>query len=597
MYQTKSKFVLFLIALLYLAGCSNEPENIILSDTKDLQSFKLEAALNESLNEDVIGIIEDNKIKLNIPEGATLTKLVVTFTHNGAAVYANNQEQKSGVNIINFTIPQTYKVEAEDKSFNTYTVEVNSLEDEGKTFTSFSFTKEKNPLLPEDINLEITNTGTVTGKVPAYTKNLIASFDSEAQNVTVNDVEQESGVTSNDFSSGVTYTLTTQYGYKKEIKVSITWESTLPHIYINTENQQPVVSKDEYLNATVRIDGKKDYSSYEGTTRVKGRGNSTWGYPKKPYRLKLDKKAALLGLGTEKDWVLLANYLDPTLMLNAVAMKTGQLLELPFTNHIVPVEVTLNGEYMGNYMFTEQVEISETRVNVDENEGVLLELDTNYDEDWKFKSDHYNLPVMVKDPDVTSDAQFDKIKSDFLLLEDAVASPDFPNTNYKDYIDINSLVSYLIVYNLTQNMEINHPKSTYMHKDVNSNQYTMGPIWDFDWGFDYEGKGVHFSTYNGTLFAPSGSMEPALGRSFFQRFFNDPEFKALYKQKWNDFTSNKLPQLYSYLDEYAKSIEISKEADYLKWKNTGKNFQEEVKKLNNWLVNRVKYIDSEVKSY
>lgn len=596
MYQTKNKFVLFIIAMLYITSCSNDPDAIVLSDKKDLQSFKLEAALNESLNEDIVGTIEDNKIKLNIPQGAVLTKLIPTFTHNGAIVYANDREQTSGVSVINLTISQTYKVQAEDKSFNTYTVEVNSLEDSGKTFASFSFTKEKNPELTEDINLEIKENGTVTGKVPAYTKNLIATFESEAQTITVNGTEQQSGVTSNDFSSTVTYMLTTHYGYKKEIKVSITWESTLPHIYIETEGKQPIVSKDDYLKATVRIDGKKEYSSYDGTTQIKGRGNSTWGYNKKPYRLKLDKKAALLGLGVEKDWVLLANYLDPTLMLNAVAMKTGQLLELPFTNHIVPVDVTINGKYMGNYMFTEQVEISETRVNVDETDGVLLELDTNYDEDWKFKSDNYNLPVMVKDPDVTSDAHMDKIKSNFLLLENAVASADFPNTNYKDYIDINSLVNYLIVYNLTQNMEINHPKSTYMHKNANSNKYFMGPIWDFDWGFDYEGKNVHFTAYDRALFPASG-MEPALGRNFFKRFFLDPEFKALYKQKWNDFTATKLPLLYEYLDRYAVSIEISKEADYQIWKYAGKNFKEEVKKLNTWLANRVKYIDNEVKSY
>lgn len=84
---------------------------------------------------------------------------------------------------------------------------------------------------------------------------------------------------------------------------------------------------------------------YEGTTQIRGRGNSTWEMPKKPYRLKLDKKSVILGLGEERDWILLANYIDPTLMLNAVAFKIGQLLELPFTNHAIPVDLYLNGEY------------------------------------------------------------------------------------------------------------------------------------------------------------------------------------------------------------------------------------------------------------
>ena len=90
---------------------------------------------------------------------------------------------------------------------------------------------------------------------------------------------------------------------------------------------------------------------------MKGRGNSTWGYPKKPYRLKLNKKAEICGLGKAKNYVLLANHLDPTLMLNSVAFKIGRLLELPFTNHAIPVDVVLNGIYKGSYLLTEQIEV------------------------------------------------------------------------------------------------------------------------------------------------------------------------------------------------------------------------------------------------
>ena len=84
-----------------------------------------------------------------------------------------------------------------------------------------------------------------------------------------------------------------------------------------------IPSKDYYLNATLTVDGKGIYENYTGKTEVKGRGNSTWGYPKKPYRLKLDKKSEICGLGKAKNYVLLANHIDPTLMLNSVAFKSG----------------------------------------------------------------------------------------------------------------------------------------------------------------------------------------------------------------------------------------------------------------------------------
>src|SRR5690606_14498507 len=221
------------------------------------------------------------------------------------------------------------------------------------------------------------------------------------------------------------------------------------------------------------------------------RGNSTWGMPKKPYRLKLDNKASLLGLSAEKDWILLANYLDGTLMLNAVASKTAQLLEMPYTNTMIPVDVTLNGEYMGNYMFTEHKEVEKNRIDVT-NGGILLELDTYFDEAWQFKSEHYELPVMIQYPELEdylfeeATIERDRIMADFQILEDAVFDESFPNNNYLDYIDANALVNYLIVYNLTRNVEINHPKSTYLHKQKDG-KYMMGPIWDFDWAFDYNG--------------------------------------------------------------------------------------------------------------
>ena len=103
---------------------------------------------------------------------------------------------------------------------------------------------------------------------------------------------------------------------------------------------------------------------FSGPGRIRGRGNSTWlWYPKKPYRIQLDSKAELLGLKADKDWVLPADYRDPTHLRNTFAFTLGQALELPYTNHSRYVEVTFNNDYIGFYMLTEQVEQGENRVN------------------------------------------------------------------------------------------------------------------------------------------------------------------------------------------------------------------------------------------
>ena len=219
----------------------------------------------------------------------------------------------------------------------------------------------------------------------------------------------------------------------------------LPHWYINTDAEAEVLSKDEYLQATIDIEGNGNFQDVEKlVTRIKGRGNSTWTKPKKPYRLKLDKKTSMFGLSPAKDWVLLANYNDYTLMTNAVAMKIGRQLGMPYTHDIIPIDVTINGIYRGNYNLTQQVEIHENRVNVGEG-GVLWELDSYFDEEWQFKSEKSNLPVMLKDPDVESTAQFEQWKSDFQQFDNLLYNSKFPKNNYENVFDRQQFVNFLIV--------------------------------------------------------------------------------------------------------------------------------------------------------
>lgn len=585
---------LFLLGIWLFSGCGNDSDEPVLSSEKELSAFRLPAELNpDVLRADVEGTIEGNDIRLTLPEGTDCSSLIASFTYRGAGVYIGDALQQSGVTANDFSgEPPVYRVVAEDKSIRQYRVQLTFEADPDLVMHAFSFKKAQNPGLNSDCDLSISDRR-IYGGVTASTSRLIAVFETDAAEVTVGGVRQVSGETENDFSQPVTYVLTSASGNRAAFTVSVTWESAIPHIYIDTENNRPIVEKDLYLNATVRIDGKGLYSDFEATTQIKGRGNSTWGMPKKPYRLKLNEKASLLGLGKAKNWVLLANYIDPILMLNAVAMKTGQLLELPFTNHIIPVDVTLNGRYIGNYMFTEKIETGKNRVNIDESTGVLLELDTNYDEDWKFHSSHYNLPVMVKDPDMESQAQFDGFKQAFQRLEDLMAAADFPNNAYLDHIDAESVVAYLIVYNLTHNMEINHPKSTYMYKEGDG-KWFMGPIWDFDWAYGYEGTSTHFSSYTRPVL--SGSIGNGTGYNFFSRFLLDPKIQQLYRDKWQQFHTQHLDELLAYIDAYAASIRESQRMNYQLWGGAS-DFDRKVNELKSWLKGRAEYIDEYVRHF
>ena len=532
--------------------------------------------------------IQGSVITLPLDKYDDLKSLIAVFEYNGKSITIDGVEQESGVTSNDYSQPLVFTVEAEDGSKQQYTVEI-ALKDTG-VLSAFRFLKKNNAFLTADVSSSI-GEESIIPLVTFSQSELIPTFTTNAVKVLVGEVEQKSGMTKNDFSSPVVYQFimrngeTFQYTVKAEFLLS-----AIPELTITTTDPSiaEIPSKDYYLEGTLAVNGRGGYEDYTGKTEVKGRGNSTWGYPKKPYRLKLNKKAEICGLGKAKNYVLMANHLDPTLMLNSVAFKIGRLLELPFTNHAIPVDVVLNGIYKGSYLLTEQIEVKENRVDLDENNSVMWELDSYWDDEPKFKSTAFNLPVMVKDPDLTTE-QFEYWKKDFNAFTTQFAKEPLEGNSYVDMIDIESVAKFLITFNLVHNMEINHPKSVFLHKEGNG-KYVMGPIWDFDWAYDYEGTSNHFGRYNTPLF--SSSMN-GVGTAFFQRFLQDSRVKAIYKRTWQDFKNNKLDALLQYVDDYAVMLKPSVERNSELWENT-RSFDTKVKELKTWLRNRADYIDSEV---
>ena len=573
--------------LLLFSACKDEEPSI--SSTKELLNFSILKSDNQGkVANDVEASIQGSVITLPLDKYDDLKSLIAVFEYNGKSITIDGVEQESGVTSNDYSQPLVFTVEAEDGSKQQYTVEI-ALKDTG-VLSAFRFLKKNNAFLTADVSSSI-GEESIIPLVTFSQSELIPTFTTNAVKVLVDDVEQKSGITKIDFASPVIYQFvmrngeTFQYTVKAEFLLS-----AIPELTITTTDPSiaEIPSKDYYLEGTLAVNGRGGYEDYTGKTEVKGRGNSTWGYPKKPYRLKLNKKAEICGLGKAKNYVLLANHLDPTLMLNSVAFKIGRLLELPFTNHAIPVDVVLNGIYKGSYLLTEQIEVKENRVDLDENNSVMWELDSYWDDEPKFKSTAFNLPVMVKDPDLTTE-QFEYWKKDFNAFTTQFAKEPLEGNSYVDMIDIESVAKFLITFNLVHNMEINHPKSVFLHKEGNG-KYVMGPIWDFDWAYDYEGTSNHFGRYNTPLF--SSSMN-GVGTAFFQRFLQDSRVKAIYKRTWQDFKNNKLDALLQYVDDYAVMLKPSVERNSELWENT-RSFDTKVKELKTWLRNRADYIDSEV---
>ena len=583
------KGIVLTILVLLITACQKEDS---LSSSKELISFSiLESENVGKIGKDIKADIKGNIISFSLSKYDNIKSLIATFEYKGSKISVNGREQISGVTANNYSQSLNFILQAEDGSELIYMVQVTLKEVAPLSY--FGFEKSKNPELPTDVSCIIQGEN-IAGSIISPHTEFIANYLTEATHVTVGGKEQINGETSNDFSEPVTYQFTMRNGEILKYTVKIDrLLNAIPQFIITTEEAiDEIPSKDYYLDATLVIDGKGIYEDYTGTTQIKGRGNSTWGYPKKPYRLKLNKKSEICGLGQAKNFVLLANYIDPTLMLNSVAFKIGHLLGIPFTNHAIPVDVTFNGKYKGSYLLTEQVEIYESRVNIDPEKSIMWEFDSYFDEDWKFKSDAFNLPIMVKDPDMENQAQFDYWKNDLNAFLNKFNEP-LVNNDYINLIDIESVVNYLIVFNLTLNMEINHPKSVYMYKEKNG-KYFMGPLWDFDWAYGYEGTFKHFSNASQPLL--TDQMGNGVGKAFFGRFLTDARIKELYKKNWTAFRAGKFQELLRYIDNYAEILQPSVKRDSEIWTNT-QSFKSKVRELTNWLNKRANYIDSEVTNY
>ena len=261
-------------------------------------------------------------------------------------------------------------------------------------------------------------------------KILIASYEYEGNSILIDGAKGYSGVTECDYKTPVDVFVFSG-AEKKKYTLYVHSFTGLPVVWIDTEDRKEIKSKDEYIRANFRIDenvitrGPGDV--FEDSVNIKGRGNSTWNAPKKPFTLKFDKKVSLLGEEKDKSWVLLANYYDMTMLRNQTAFYMSQISNLDYTPKSHFVEVILNGRYNGTYQLCEKLKIAKHRVDVGD-DGFLMEMDNRAISEGEpyFSVAHLPYVVNVKDPDVTiGDELFNYAKTYLNEADSALFSDDF----------------------------------------------------------------------------------------------------------------------------------------------------------------------------
>ncbi len=385
--------------------------------------------------------------------------------------------------------------------------------------------------------------------------------------------------------------------------------TNLPTFYINTSDGKPIVDKENYVKANITIVSNEASESFSDSVKIRGRGNSTWTMPKKPYKLKFYKKKRLLNESAKaKSWVLLSNHADKTLMRNGLAFQISKLVGLEFTPSARFVDVVLNGEYLGNYMMSDQVQVKKGRVEIEEQEpdditepnitgGYLLELDGfAYSEPVFFKTKK-GMSITIKYPkhDEINIEQRNYITNYTKQFENILFSSNFQDqeSGYRAYIDTTTLINWYIACELTGNSDSFW--STYIYKKRNDPKFYFGPMWDYDIAFNNDYRLGDATRKLMREYA----HEP---KTWIKRFWEDPWFQKAVNKRWKELVNNGIEQqLIDYITKTAVLLNESQQINYSKWQTLEtvvyreqflfSTYEEGVEYLKSYISNRVAFLN------
>lgn len=360
------------------------------------------------------------------------------------------------------------------------------------------------------------------------------------------------------------------YGYEGEgDDHQLVQLTNLPVVSIHTKDNKVPYDKEHLIEATFSIVSDNGTSLLYEPGTIRERGNASRGFPKKPWRIKFDKKQHVLDAPAKaKKWTLINNYGDKTLMRNLLAFELSRRMGLPYTPYATAVDVLLNGEYKGCYQLCDQIQVHKDRVNITEmtpadntgealTGGYLFEIDAYaYDEPLWFNSSRNN-PVTIKSPDSDSITtnQTNYIKNYFNKME----------SNWTTYLDLNTFLRHFLVGELSGNTDTYW--SVYMYKDRNDDKVYTGPVWDFDLAFDNDNRTYPVNQINDYIYRTKGSCTGNMRNFVNNIVINNSAAKAQLLDIWDEVRQNGLTEEYmtAYIDQWEETLQQSQRLNFLRW--------------------------------
>ncbi len=400
--------------------------------------------------------------------------------------------------------------------------------------------------------------------------------------------------------------------------------TNLPVVYITTENQQGINSTDNYVEGRVTVEGGQSVTSDSLifgldtlAMKIRGRGNSTWLHPKKPYQMKLDSKEEFLGMPDDKKWIFLAEYSDKSMLRNTLAFEMGYSSVLDWTPDGEFAEVYINGLYNGTYNITQKVEEKSNRVDIG-NDGFLLEVDQleRLDDD-----DHYfttpDFPVIaIKEPNindmiiddgqVSADSTIAVITNFVNEFEAVLHSDNFADTTngYHKYIDVESFIDWFLINEITKNVDAKNFSSIYFNVIIDDNgvgKLKMGPLWDYD-------LSLGNNDYSDCEFYEGWWVR---NHPWIYRLLEDSEFSNLVTARFEEHFYPRKDSVLNKIDSYSNALTASAVENDARWQpyigsyvwpnpsqgdvasgNTGElGYEDAIDHVANWYAQRMDWLN------
>ena len=382
--------------------------------------------------------------------------------------------------------------------------------------------------------------------------------------------------------------------------------TNLPTVSIHTENNVEPYDKEHNINALITIVNEKGNKIQTDSGTVRLRGNGSIKFPKKPYRIKYNKKHKVLDSPAKaKKWTLINNYGDKTLMRNLLAFELSRCLEMPYTPYGRSVDVLLNGEYKGNYQLCDHIDDKKNRVEIDtladkssdqNSTAFLIEVDARAatEKCW-FKSEK-GTPVTIHYPD---DDEITPLQKSY--IEDCFNALE---KDWKKTLDLNTFIRHFLVGELSGNTDTYW--SVYMYKHRMNDTIFVGPVWDFDIAFDNDQRTYPVNSKKDFLYRSGGSTTGNMKKFVDDIVVNDAEAKAKMLEIWGEARENGLTEqhLIDFIDKQVDNLQESQELNFMRWPMMNElvhenptvwgSYTEEVENVRRFITERLTWMDNKL---